>query len=53
MILKLKIVIQSKITDYNRKITEIRKKITDHNRDKYITTQEFNKLTSQNLAAIL
>ena len=26
------------------------KKITDHNHDKYITTQEFNKLISDNFA---
>ena len=26
-------------------------KITDHNHDKYITTPEFNKLTSENFAA--
>ena len=25
----------------------------DHNHDKYITTQEFNKLTSENFATIL
>ena len=35
-----------KKTDYNAKIEEIEKKITDHNHDKYITTPEFNKLTS-------
>ena len=32
-------------TDYSVKINEIEKKITVHNHDKYITTQEFNKLT--------
>ena len=30
-------------TDYNTKINEIEKKITDHDHDKYIATQEFNK----------
>ena len=35
-----------KKTDYNTKITEIEKKLTDHNRDKYITTPEFNKLAA-------
>ena len=36
-----------KKTDYDTKISEIEKKITtDHGHDKYITTQEFNKLTS-------
>ena len=39
------LVIQSKKTDYNTKISEIEKKITDHNHDKYITSREFNKLT--------
>ena len=35
------------VNDYNTRISEIGKKITtDHNHDKYITTQEFNKLTS-------
>ena len=28
-------------------------KITDHDHDKYITTQEFNKLTTDNVAARL
>ena len=42
-----------KKTDYNTKINEIEKKITDHNHDKYITTPEFNNLTSQNFAARL
>ena len=37
-----------KKTDYNTKINEIEKKITDHNHDKYISTKEFNKLTSEN-----
>ena len=37
--------------DYNTKINEIEKKITDH--DRYITTQEFNKLTAKNFAARL
>ena len=43
-----------KKTDYNAKINAIEKKITtDHDHDKYITTQEFNKLTSENFAARL
>ena len=42
-----------KKTDYNTKINEIEKKITDHDHDKYITTPEFNKLTSENFAARL
>ena len=40
-----------KKNDYNTKINEIEKKITDH--DRYITTQEFNKLTAKNFAARL
>ena len=39
------LVILSKKTDYNTKISEIEKNITNHDRDKYITTQEFNNLT--------
>ena len=35
-----------KKTDYNTKVTEIEKKLTDHNHDKYIDTQEFNKLAA-------
>ena len=46
-------VTQSKKTDYNTKINEIKKKITDHSHDKYITTPEFNKLTRENFAARL
>ena len=33
-------------TDYNTKVTEIKKKFTNHNHDKYITTPEFNKLAA-------
>ena len=42
-----------KKNDYNTKINEIEKKITDHSHDKYITTQEFNKLTAKTFAARL
>ena len=35
-----------KNTDYNTKITEIKKEHTDHNHDKYITTPEFNILAA-------
>ena len=34
----------AKKTNYNTKITEIKKKFTDHNHDKFITTPEFNTL---------
>ena len=56
MLLKIKyqvLLIQSKKTDYNTKINETEKKITDDNHDKYITTPEFTKLTSENFAARL
>ena len=39
-----------KKTDYNTKISKIEKKI-NHDHDNYITTQEFNKLTSDNFTA--
>ena len=42
-----------KKTDYSTKINEIESKITDHNHDKYITTPEFNKLTTENFKARL
>ena len=43
-----------KKTNYNTKISEIENKITtDHDHDKYITTQEFNKLTSEKFTARL
>ena len=32
---------------------KLKRKITDHNHDKYITTPEFNKLTSENFAVRL
>ena len=43
-----------KETDYDTKISEIKNKITtDHEHDKYIATEEFNKLTSEHFAARL
>ena len=42
-----------KKADYDTKSGEIEKKILDHNSDKFITTQEFNKLTADNFAARL
>ena len=45
-----------KKTEYNKlvKISETENKITtDHDHDKYITTQEFNKLTADNFTARL
>ena len=40
-----------KKADYNTKIDENERKISNH--DKFITTQEFNKLTAENVAARL
>ena len=43
-----------KKNDYNTRISEIENKITtDHDRDNYITTEEFNKLTSENFTTKL
>ena len=43
-----------KKTDYNTKLAEIEKKIRNHyNNNKYITTQEFNRLTAEYFAARL
>ena len=42
-----------KITDCDTKISETEKQITDHNRDKYITTAQINKLTAENFASRL
>ena len=36
-----------KNTDYDTKISDIEKKIANYNHGKYITTQEFNKLTNE------
>ena len=43
-----------KKTDYKKKINEIKNEITtNYDHDKYITTQEFNKITSENFTARL
>ena len=42
-----------KKTDYETKISEIAKKVNDHDHDKYITTLDFNKLTTENFKARL
>ena len=47
------LVAQSKKTDCNTKISKILKKLTNHNHDKTITSQEFNKLTTENFSARL
>ena len=39
-------------TDYNTKVADIENKLTNHNHDKYIDTQEFNKLAAVFLARI-
>ena len=43
----------AKKTDYNTKIKEIESKTTYHNHDRYITTPEFNKLTTESFKARL
>ena len=43
--------VENKITDYI--LSETERKIAVHNHDKYITTAEFNKFTSEILAARL
>ena len=35
-----------KKADYNTKVTKIENKLTNHNHDKYIDTEEFNKLAA-------
>ena len=45
--------IWQKKTDYDTKISEIENKVNDHNHDKYITTPEFNRLTTENFKARL
>ena len=47
------LVIQTKKTDYNTKISEIGKKIIDNHHDKLMTTPEFNKLIAEHFAARL
>ena len=42
-----------KKTDYDAKILDIEKKVTDHDHDRYITTSEFNNLTTNNFTARL
>ena len=42
-----------KKTDYNTKVAEIENKLNNHNHDKYIDNQEFNKLTANVLNARL
>ena len=36
-------------TEHSTKTTDTEKKITDHDHDKYISTSEFNKLTTESL----
>ena len=36
------------VADYDTKISEIENKVSDHDDDKYITTSEFNNLTTNN-----
>ena len=47
------LVIQSKKSEHNTKISETKKKIIDHDHDKYISTPEFIKLTAERFLARL
>ena len=38
--------VKKKKTDYNTKISKIKKKLAHHNHEKYITTPEFIKFTA-------
>ena len=49
----LALVIQLKKTEYNTKVTEIENKLNNHNHNKYIDTQEFNKLATDVFNATL
>ena len=40
------VVLLKKKQDYGTKVTEIENKVNNHNRDKYITTPEFNTLAA-------
>ena len=40
-----------KKADYDIKFVEFKKKTLHHNHDKYITTEEFNKLMTENFTA--
>ena len=42
-----------KKTDYDTKVAEIENKLNDRNQDKYIDTQEFNKLAADIFNATL
>ena len=39
--------------DYDTKISDIAKKITNHDHNKYVTSSEFNKLTTEDFNARL
>ena len=48
------LMLEIKKTDYDSKISAIENKFTtDHDHDKYVSTQKFNKLTSENFTARL
>ena len=53
-ILNVRNLVKKDLLYHNTKISQIENKIaTDHDHDRYITTQEFNKLTSENFTARL
>ena len=47
LVLKIKYLILAKKLDNNTKISETENKTTDHDHDKSITIQEFNRFTSE------
>ena len=49
----LVLVIQLKKQIITQKLVKPKKKLTDHKHGKYITTEEFNKLTAENVSARL
>ena len=42
-----------KTTDYDAKILDIEKKVTNNDNNKYLTTSEINKVTTENFKARL
>ena len=52
--MKIKYLILSiQLKKLDTKVNEIEEKIANHKHDKYLTTPEFNKLTTENFAARL
>ena len=47
------VIILVKKADYDAKLLDIERKVNYHDHDNYITTSEFNKVTTENFAARL